>query len=95
MHPVLLTARLRLRPFAVDDAAELARVVNDRDIAANTLTIPYPYDESVGREWIATHADGVERFSPVVYAVTRRNDGALIGASGLALVPEHRRAELG
>lgn len=95
MHPELLTPRLRLRPFVMDDAADLARIANDRDIAANTLTIPYPYHESAGREWIATHADGVERHSPVVYAITRRTDGALIGALGLALVPEHRRAELG
>jgi len=95
VHPILLTPRLRLRPFTMDDVADLARIINDREIAANTLTIPYPYDEEAGRAWIATHADGVERHSPVVYAVTRRTDGALIGATGLALVPEHRRAELG
>lgn len=95
MHPTLDTARLRLRPFVAADAPDVERIVGDREIAAGTLNIPHPYEPGMAAVWIATHADGVGRLSPVVYAVTSQDDGALLGAVGLVLEPAHQRAELG
>lgn len=41
--PVLATARLELRAPRRSDCNAIARLVNDRRIAANTARIPYPY----------------------------------------------------
>jgi hypothetical protein len=38
----LRTARLWLRPFRADDAPRVSALVDDPDIARNTLTIPHP-----------------------------------------------------
>lgn len=89
------TDRLLLRPFTEDDIPDIARLAGDRDVALNTLNIPHPYEPEFARAWIATHADGVERHSPVVFAIERHSDGRLIGAVGITLNPLHRRAELG
>lgn len=95
MIPELETERLLLRPFVMADAADVTRIVGDRELAADTLNIPHPYEPGMAEAWIATHADGVHRTSPVVYAVTDRGTGALVGAVGLMLDAPHRRAELG
>lgn len=89
------TPRFLLRPFTLADADPVTRIVSDREVAATTLNIPHPYEPGMAEAWIATHADGVHRQSPVVFAVTRREDGAIIAAIGLSLEPEHHRAELG
>lgn len=95
MRSTLETQRFVLRPFTLADADEVTRIVSDRELAATTLNIPHPYEPGMAAAWIATHADGLHRQSPVVFAVTRREDGALVGAIGLDLEPEHHRAELG
>lgn len=95
MIPELETDRLLLRPFVMADAAAVTRIVGDRELASGTLNIPHPYEPGMAEEWIASHADGVHRTSPVVFAVTDRETGALVGAVGLMIEPAHRRAELG
>jgi len=42
--PTLASERLVLRPFALEDAAEVTRLVSDRRIADTTINIPHPYD---------------------------------------------------
>jgi [ribosomal protein S5]-alanine N-acetyltransferase len=88
---VIETERLLLRPFRLEDAAEVQRLCSDPRIAAGTLAIPHPYPDGAAEEWIARHpSDGSDTF-----AIERKEDGALVGAIGLRLEPEHRRAELG
>ncbi len=95
MRATLDTPRFLLRPFVQDDAAEVTRIVSDREIASTTLNIPHPYEPGMAKQWIATHADGLHRQSPVVFAVTERESGKLVGAIGLTLEPAHHRAEMG
>jgi RimJ/RimL family protein N-acetyltransferase len=94
-QPILRTARLTLRPFALADAPEVQRLAGDRDVAATTGTIPHPYEDGVAEEWISSHPAGLELETNVVYAVTGAAAGTLYGAIGLAVAMEHRRAELG
>ena len=42
VQPTLTTTRLILRPFRLDDAAELQRLAGDRAIADTTLGIAHP-----------------------------------------------------
>jgi hypothetical protein len=51
-QPTLHTERLILRPFVPGDAAEVHRIVSDREIAANTAHIPHPYPDGMALEWI-------------------------------------------
>lgn len=88
--PRLETARLVLRPFVFEDAADVERLAGDREIAAGTLNIPHPYPDGAAAEWISTHGvNGVD------FCIERREDAALAGAVGMGLEPEHDRAELG
>ncbi len=93
--PILETRRLLLRPFVLADAADVSRLAGERDIAANTLSIPHPYDQTMAREWIVTHEAGFARGDGVVLAISERDTGALRGAIGLRLDVAHARAEMG
>lgn len=92
--PVVLdTERLLLRPFELDDAPDVCRLAGDREIAANTLTVPHPYEEYMAVEWIGSRSARVEEEKGVVFAIVEGS--ALVGAMGLDLEIEHARAELG
>jgi len=94
--PVRLeTERLLLRPFALEDAPDVARLAGDREIAENTLNIPHPYDQVMAVEWISLQAAGTAAGEAYVFAIERHAKAGLIGAVGLRLDPEQHAAELG
>lgn len=93
--PTLRTRRLTLCPFQPEDAPAVARLVSVREIADTTLSIPHPYPEGAAERWIRTHRASWEAGTSLTYAITTAADGELIGAMGLAIKPEHQRAELG
>ncbi|HXG78453.1 MAG TPA: GNAT family N-acetyltransferase [Methyloceanibacter sp.] len=83
------TPRLVLRPPQMTDAARIALLAGDYDVASMTGTIPHPYSEQQAGEWIASALAGEEG---VVFVVER--SGALIGCTGYrAFGPDH--AEIG
>lgn len=90
----LRTARLWLRPFRAADAPRVSALIDDPDIARNTLTIPHPYPPGLAETWIAGHAQAWREARRGVWAVCWTN-AELVGAAGLHLEPAHRRAELG
>lgn len=94
-QPTIRTDRLLLRPFSPADASDVQRLAGDRDIASTTLTIPHPYEDGAAEEWISTHRERFEKGTLVNFAITRRADGALLGAIGLTIESGHCRAELG
>ena len=93
-RPTLQTARLTLRPMMLADAPDLHRLVNDIEIARNTMLIPHPYPDGLAEEWIGTHQEKFEKRSEIVFGIERRDDGAFIGVIGV--IPEpHDMAEVG
>ena len=94
-RPTLLTDRLFLRPFTLADAPDVQRLAGDRDIASSTLNIPHPYEDGMAEQWIGTHQEKFDRRELVNFAITRRQDGALIGTIGLGIDQKHEHAELG
>jgi RimJ/RimL family protein N-acetyltransferase/quinol monooxygenase YgiN len=92
-RPTLRTPRLVLRPFALGDSTEVARIAGDREIAAGTLTVPHPYEERHAREWIGSQDEMFRSGTGVVFAITA--GGAVVGAIGLHPALAHKRAELG
>lgn len=89
------TDRLVLRSFRLEDAADVAHLAGDREIAANTLNVPHPYEESAAVEWIAMHTAWAAAGECFVFAVERRDEPGPIGAIALDVTREHQRAELG
>ena len=90
----LCTARLLLRPFRAEDAPRVSALIDDADIARNTLTIPHPYPKGLAETWIAGHVDAWREARRGVWAVCPQG-GELVGAAGLHFEPTHKRAELG
>jgi ribosomal-protein-alanine N-acetyltransferase len=95
MRPTLESARLTLRPFTAADADAITAIVSDREIAANTLSIPHPYDRSMAEKWLATQEDAFARGEASTFALTTRDTGTLVGCVGLMIERAHRRAEMG
>ena len=93
--PTLETDRLILRPFTLADAPAVQRLAGAREVASTTLNIPHPYPDGAAEQWIAKHQEVFAKGEALELAVTRRADGALVGAMGLRLEVEHARAELG
>ncbi len=95
-QPSLSTLRLVLRPFSPVDVPRVSDLANDARIAELALGIPHPYPIAVAEAWIAKHASRFISGSEVNFAVTRKDDGKLLGTvSLLAISTHHARAELG
>ena len=94
-YPDLQTARLVLREFALEDAPHVQRLVGEWEVAHTLLIVPHPYEDRMAQEWIATHRPAYEAGERVTWAVTLREEGALVGSITLHLHPPHDNAELG
>jgi ribosomal-protein-alanine N-acetyltransferase len=92
--PVLMTARLALRPFEMSDAPDLQRLVGAPEVAYNTLRIPHPYPDGAAEEWISTHQQKFEERTEVVFAIALRETGELAGAIAIHPMP-FDKAEIG
>ncbi len=79
-RPTLETERLVLRAPDLDDAEALARLVNDRRIAENTLRIPHPYELADACAFVAAANAEHHEISFLICA----RDGALLGGCGIA-----------
>ncbi len=80
---LIMTERLRLRPFCSDDAPEVKRLAGAREIADTTAAVPHPYEDGMAEAWIKGHDQELRRGSAFHWAVTLREEGALIGAISL------------
>jgi RimJ/RimL family protein N-acetyltransferase len=94
-QPTLQTARLRLRPYSLSDAADLVRLAGAPEVAATTLRIPHPYYEVDAVDFIASCQPDADLGLSVRFAIILRDTGNLCGGAGLRFEPAHRRAELG
>jgi len=93
---LIMTERLRLRPFSLHDAPEVQRLAGVREIADTTAAIPHPYEDEMAETWITSHGDDLRRGTGFHWAVTLRENGALIGAISLMDVDDEAgQAELG
>jgi RimJ/RimL family protein N-acetyltransferase len=77
------TLRLVLRPFAAGDAAAIARLAGDYDVAKMCGGVPHPYPEIAAEGWIMLQAHAWVRRISFSFAVTRIEDGELVGSCGI------------
>jgi len=93
--PVLETARLRLRPLALADAAAIAAIADDLDIARWLTRMPHPYAVEDAVYFIREVAP-----AEWCWLVTGKDDGGAMGVIGLRPIadeggPMRPAAELG
>jgi ribosomal-protein-alanine N-acetyltransferase len=94
-HPRLETRRLVLREFTREDAPEVRQLAGAREIARMTLLIPYPYEDGMAEEWIASLRPSYEAGEHVTFAVVLREGGELVGSIGMNLNARDNNGELG
>ena len=80
-HPGLATDRLTLRPLTLADAAPIATLLNDFDIARITSRIPHPYALDDARAYLA-HLQNADLTCKRVFAL-ESGANRLIGVVGL------------
>ncbi len=93
--PTLKSQRLILRPFKMSDAAAIAELANDKDIATNTENLPFPYYEHHAIDWIRAHQYMYDDDQMLTQAITLAKKGTVIGAIGLEFTKSYHHAELG
>ena len=80
---VIETARLSLRSLRDDDLAELVALIGNWEVARWVSSVPHPYSEADGREWIEKvrqdHASG----RPQRFAIALKETDRIIGGVGL------------
>jgi len=94
-YPVLQTGRLILRQFFFEEACIVRELAGSAEVANGCIHIPHPYGIGLAEIWIACHTTWYAEGSQLVFAVTRKEDGWIIGAVGLTFEHDHNRAEIG
>ena len=87
-QPKLFTERLILRPFQHEDSERVALLAGEKIIADMTANIPHPYELPMAKTWINGHAPMYKERSGVVYAITLRESGELLGAVSIPRVED-------
>jgi [ribosomal protein S5]-alanine N-acetyltransferase len=82
-YPTLHTERLVLRAFTLDDAPAVRQLAQAREVARMMLHLPHPYEEGMAEEWIASLRPAFEAGTRTAFAVTLREEGALVGTVSL------------
>lgn len=98
--PTLHSERLILRPFTLDDAAEVQRLAGDKDIASTTCAIPHPYEDGMAEEWISSHAEVFENGKGINFAIALKDTDVaskseLIGSISIEIDNIDKIGELG
>lgn len=77
------TARLRIRSYRDADLADLVALAGNWEIARWVGTIPHPYTEADGRDWIARVQENHATGRPRRFAIALKETDRLIGGVGL------------
>lgn len=94
-HPTLETARFILRPLADQDGPRLAEICAPLETVRFTSSIPHPYTLDDAAAFIEHTRRGWADGTDICWAITRREDGLIVGTIGIRPVAAHRHAEFG
>lgn len=94
-HPVLETARARLRPFRPDDAPAVYAHCRDPALARYT-SWEHHADATIAEGFIRAQREHYARHEPATWAIADRATDAVLGAAGFYdLATAARRGEFG
>ncbi len=83
--------------FAYDSDLEdiIFHANSTSEIAENTITFPYPYEEKHASFWLKIAELGFAKKDAYIFAIREKENLKLIGAIGLHLDLANRKAEIG
>jgi ribosomal-protein-alanine N-acetyltransferase len=90
---IIKTKDFILRPFKMADAKEVAKNINNKIIARNTLTIPYPYTLKDAKSWLKLSARMNKKIIDADFCI--EIDGEVAGSVGFHKISKGHKAELG
>lgn len=79
MYTIQVNQNISISPFSERDAEQLADRINHKEIADNTLAIPFPYQVSDAEIFIATAIAHNETTGPRNFAIRHVVDGVIGG----------------
>ena len=95
-QPTIETRRLILRPYLMEDATELQRLIGERDVVSTMTNVPHPYEDGMAEEWIGGRRESFEKGKTADFAITHRQEGFFIGGISLSDIDQQsERAEIG
>lgn len=90
----IYTKRLVLRRVKLSDAAKLATLANDPEIAETTMRMPYPCHIEYIKDWLNKDIASGQKNSGF-FVISIKESQVVIGVIGLEVHHEHENAELG
>src|SRR5688572_18738713 len=94
LHPILYSQRLFLRGFTLEDAPDIALLMNDPVIADNGIGAEYPYPPDEAERFVKRTLKSVEKHHYNWGIFIKEND-ALIGSATLLVNQDYRHAQIG
>ena len=94
-HKAIKADRLKLKTFTLNDASRITPLLQDKEIASTTITIPYPYHEKSAIDWVNANEKGLKNGDNIVWAICLLENLELVGAVNLSVNKVHNSAELG
>ncbi|CAM3505248.1 GNAT family N-acetyltransferase [Parendozoicomonas haliclonae] len=83
------TQRLTLREYTLSDAKRVQELAGDSKVSELTANIPYPYKDGMAESWINSHRQAVSEGKAVIFAITLKDSGELIGTVGLTQITDN------
>lgn len=94
-QPTIKTKDFILRPFKMEDAQELAKKMNDKEINRNMAAIPYPYSIQDARTWLNKIIKERRKKEPEDFPFAIEIDGEIAGAISLVRLKRGHKTEIG
>ena len=79
VQPCLESARIRLRPYTLCDAKDVALLAGDYRVAKETMNIPHPYNADEAEAWISSLDTAWCNRERAEYAIILKKDDQYIG----------------
>ena len=81
--PILLSNRLRLRPFRLDKCGSVTDLINHPEVIDPLMAVRYPYSIDNARAWISKHSQTYADSGGLNFAIKERESGQLAGFVGM------------
>jgi len=81
--PILLSNRLRLRPFRLDECESVTDLINDPEVIDPLMAVRYPYSIDNATAWISKHSQTYADSGGLNFAIEERESGQLAGFVGM------------
>jgi RimJ/RimL family protein N-acetyltransferase len=84
-----------LRSVQKGDEFDIAKNINDKIIARNTATIPYPYKLKDAKKWIGEYLKKQKKKNPEETSFAIVIDGEVVGSIGIHKIVKNHKCEIG